>query len=398
MLGRKYETVNQSWARKEVNIARRMADGHARDRFRKDIAGLLGGRAEQAAFFTSARAGLLILLKSLREKNNKTVMLSALNCPVVSDAVKLSGMKPRYYDLANRDGEIDCSAIAAQAPDDCGIVIIPHLYGVPAASKHDLIHFNDKNITVIEDCAHSLGCTIDGDVVGTLGDYAIFSFNHDKPISLGGGGMVWSNSSLPEEVLMKSEQVIIDVSQEWKELCWFRRFLIMRRFCGVRSPKIGMKIQKLYGRFVKLLSVSDAGSGFPVGGFGELRAQLGSNIVERYESIKDVRNKTAAQLIHQLEMPIWGGSNSAATSAWIRLRVLLPSQQDADKCVALFRKHGLRVGRFNWPELPLDIVESDFPNASLWAKCGVDIPVHSALSSIDVDTLVLELNRINTAS
>ena len=25
MLGRKYETVNQSWARKEVNIARRMA-------------------------------------------------------------------------------------------------------------------------------------------------------------------------------------------------------------------------------------------------------------------------------------------------------------------------------------------------------------------------------------
>ena len=97
-------------------------------------------------------------------------------------------------------------------------------------------------------------------------------------------------------------------------------------------------------------------------------------------------------------MPIWGGSNSAATSAWIRLRVLLPSQQDADKCVALFRKHGLRVGRFNWPELPLDIVESDFPNASIWAKCGVDIPVHSALSSIDVDTLVLELNRINTAS
>jgi len=397
MLGQRYETVNQSWGRKDLILARKKSDNGKRGEFQKDIANLLGGGAAQAAFFSNARTGLHALLRSLHDKKNRTVMLCALNCPVVSDAVKNSGMKPHYFDLATKDGHIDCKAIAAQAPIDCGIVIITHLYGVPAASKRDFVHFVDKNITVIEDCAHSLGATIEGEVVGTLGDYSIFSFNYDKPISLGGGGMVWSNSVLPNSVVFESEQAILDTKEEWRELRWFRMFLAMKRFCGVMPPKIGGGLQKLYYYFTKSLGVADGGSGFPVSGLGGIRSQLGSDIIDCYEVIKEVRNQNAANLISQLELPIWGGSDTDVSPAWIRLRVLLPSQQVADGCIAKFRKEGLRVGRFNWPNLPSAIKESEFPNASLWAKRGVDLPVHSALSAADVDMLALKLNTINDA-
>jgi dTDP-4-amino-4,6-dideoxygalactose transaminase len=394
MLGHRYETVNQSWGWRELNKACRSSNDCSLDGFSKDIALLLGGRADQVALFASARAGLLTLLCSLQKKNKKTVMLCALNCPVVSDAVITSGMQPLYYDLADRTGELDCRAIAAQAPDDCGIVIIPHLYGVPAASKRDIACFREKKIIVIEDCAHALNATIEGDAVGTLGDYSIFSFNHDKPISLGGGGMVWSNTSLPAELATESKQSVITVIKEHRELNWFRVFLAVRRVCGVIHPKIGMKIQKLYNHFTELLGVSDAGSGFPVSGFGRLRAQLGTDVLECYEAVKIARNNTAAKLISLLKMPIWEGVAGTASPAWLRLRVVLPSQKDADQCVSLFRKHGLRVGRFNWPDLPPEVEESDFPNAFLWAKCGVDVPIHNALSEADVEILASELNAL----
>lgn len=394
MLGSKYETVSQSWGKSELLSARAEADSLEREQFQQNLADYLGGGASQVALFSSARVGLQSLLRSLHTEKIKTVMLSALNCPVVADAVTTSGMKPVYYDLATKNGDIDCRKIAAQIPDDCGIVIIPHLYGLPAVSKRDLAPLQEKNIIVIEDCAHSFGAAIEGSMVGTLGDYAIFSFNHDKPISLGGGGMVWSNKHLPPEVITESERFVINARKEWRELRWFRRFLAVRRICGVLPARVRMRLQKLYKICNKLFKVEDGGSGFPASGVGCIRARLGSRIVKRYESIKEARNQNAIDLIQQLKLPVWGRARDAVSPAWIRLRVLMPSQKEADGCVAVFREHGLRVGRFNWPDLPEEIEESKFPNASMWAKCGVDLPIHAAISTEDLDTLASSLNKV----
>jgi dTDP-4-amino-4,6-dideoxygalactose transaminase len=47
------------------------------------------------------------------------------------------------------------------------------------------------NLKVIEDCAHSLGATYKGRVVGTLGDASFFSFQAFKPLNTYGGGLAW---------------------------------------------------------------------------------------------------------------------------------------------------------------------------------------------------------------
>ena len=51
------------------------------------------------------------------------------------------------------------------------------------ARRHDL--------KVIEDCAHSLGATYKGRMVGTLGDASFFSFQAFKPLNTYGGGLAW---------------------------------------------------------------------------------------------------------------------------------------------------------------------------------------------------------------
>jgi len=47
------------------------------------------------------------------------------------------------------------------------------------------------NLKVIEDCAHSLGATYKGLMVGTLGDASFFSFQAFKPLNTYGGGLAW---------------------------------------------------------------------------------------------------------------------------------------------------------------------------------------------------------------
>jgi len=46
-------------------------------------------------------------------------------------------------------------------------------------------------LKVIEDCAHSLGATYKGRMVGTLGDASFFSFQAFKPLNTYGGGLAW---------------------------------------------------------------------------------------------------------------------------------------------------------------------------------------------------------------
>ncbi len=72
--------------------------------------------------------------------------------------------------------------------------IIPvHLYGHPVemprlmeiAKRHDLL--------VIEDCAESHGATCNGQMTGSFGDMACFSFYANKVITTGEGGMITTN-------------------------------------------------------------------------------------------------------------------------------------------------------------------------------------------------------------
>ena len=52
---------------------------------------------------------------------------------------------------------------------------------------------NKYNLKVIEDCAHALGATYQGESVGSLGDVAFFSTDHSKITSTFLGGMVTTN-------------------------------------------------------------------------------------------------------------------------------------------------------------------------------------------------------------
>ena len=74
-------------------------------------------------------------------------------------------------------------------------VIPVHILGHPCDLNPILDIARKYNLKVIEDATESLGAKYNDHVVGSMGDCACFSFNGNKLITTGGGGMIVSNDT-----------------------------------------------------------------------------------------------------------------------------------------------------------------------------------------------------------
>ncbi len=112
-------------------------------------------------------------------------------------AVEMTGAAPLLIDIDPLHYTMDPAALAAAlANPPAGLppiraVIVVHLYGQPA----DIIAIRDlcraHGIALIEDCAQAHGARQGGQIVGTFGDAATFSFYPTKNMgALGDGGAV----------------------------------------------------------------------------------------------------------------------------------------------------------------------------------------------------------------
>ncbi|MBU1219869.1 aminotransferase class I/II-fold pyridoxal phosphate-dependent enzyme [Myxococcota bacterium] len=105
---------------------------------------------------------------------------------------------PVFVDAESRTMNPDPEIILKEIDTNSNLkaVIGVHLYGIPMSETLEIARkCREKGIVFIEDATESLGAEIsdaDGHAfpLGTIGDYGCFSFNGNKIITCGGGGMV----------------------------------------------------------------------------------------------------------------------------------------------------------------------------------------------------------------
>lgn len=89
-----------------------------------------------------------------------------------------------------------------------------HTFGHPAKIDQIISLCSKYDIPVIEDAAESLGSTYKNQHTGTFGLFGTFSFNGNKTITTGGGGMIITN----DEILAKKAKHLTTtakVSHQW---------------------------------------------------------------------------------------------------------------------------------------------------------------------------------------
>ncbi len=158
------------------------------------------------SLFTSARGALYATLKSLDIGNGDEVILQAFTCSVIADAILATGAKPIYVDI-NPELTINVKDVKGKITENTKAIIAQHTFGIPADIPSLVKIIQDKDIKLIEDCAHVLGAEINGKKLGLLGDVAVFSFARDKAFSCTFGGMVITkDKTLGEKIRLYRKQ------------------------------------------------------------------------------------------------------------------------------------------------------------------------------------------------
>jgi dTDP-4-amino-4,6-dideoxygalactose transaminase len=143
-----------------------------------------------AVSVSSCTAGMHLVWFSRGLGPNDEVIMPAMTHVATAHAVALTGATPAFVDSESKTGNIDIAAIeAAITPRTRGIVVV-HYLGMPVDMPRVMEIARRHNLYVMEDCALSIGATVDGIHTGLHGDCGVFSFYPVKHITTAEGGMI----------------------------------------------------------------------------------------------------------------------------------------------------------------------------------------------------------------
>lgn len=346
----------------------------------------------------SGRAALQLALTAGGVKPGDEVILQAFTCIVVSNAVTATGAVPVYVDC-QEDYLIDTSQVEAAITSKTKAIVIQHTFGA-AAEVEKLVKLAHKhNLLVVEDCAHSLGGSVNGTLLGNFGDLAIFSFGSDKVISGVRGGMVIANQNRPDLGLvlkdLQSELPRFPVTKEIQHLLHPIFFYWGKKTYHLGIGKALLFAAKKMRLMNRIIDQTEKQGRVPVYFPAQLPATLAAlalNQIKHLDTWNQVRKDTAAWYAQALKnkksVQILGNQ-----TMWLRFPV-----QVADP--KAFRLAAVAQGVFlgDWYSTPIAPGDSNFqaahyhngscPQAESLGKGIINLPTDPSLTKEDLSRIV----------
>jgi perosamine synthetase len=149
---------------------------------------------KKAVSVQSGTAALHIALYELGIKEGDEVIVPALTFIATINPVIYMRAKPVFVDVDIATWNIDPVEIEKKITNKTKAIIPVHLYGNPCNMQQIMAIARKHKLFVIEDATESLGSRYKGRLTGTIGHLGCFSFNGNKTITTGGGGMVASDN------------------------------------------------------------------------------------------------------------------------------------------------------------------------------------------------------------
>ncbi len=175
------------------------------DRFEESIKTFT--KAPHALALCNATAGLHLALRVLGIGDGDKVLVSNFTFIASLAPVLYQKATPILIDCDSSwqmDLELLEEAIKKERPR---AIILTHLYGGMANMQEVVALAKKYGVHLIEDAAESLGSTFDGQHSGTFGDFGVYSFNGNKLLTTGGGGvLVGKDEKLMQEARKLSAQ------------------------------------------------------------------------------------------------------------------------------------------------------------------------------------------------
>lgn len=174
------------------------------DRFERAVADAVGSKYAVATSSGTAALHIALLVAGIQPDDE--VLVSTLTFIAPANATRYVGAWPVFVDADSAYWQIDPEKVKDFLETQCdwregalfnrqtrrrvrGVLPV-HILGHPVDLDPILELAQKYELTVIEDATESLGARYKNKSVGHLGDIACFSFNGNKLITTGGGGMI----------------------------------------------------------------------------------------------------------------------------------------------------------------------------------------------------------------
>jgi len=186
------------------------------DEFERRVTQFTG--AGYAVATVNGTAALQIALLMAGVKTGDEVLTQAISFVATCNAINYCGATPVFLDSSQKTLGLNPEALEAFLNENCEIrddgrtynrttgkriaACLPvHVFGHPTEIKRIKELCDRFRIILIEDAAEALGSHYDRQHVGTYGKLGILSFNGNKTITTGGGGMVLTNDNKLAETI-----------------------------------------------------------------------------------------------------------------------------------------------------------------------------------------------------
>lgn len=145
-------------------------------------------------------------------KPGDEVITVAAGFPTTVNPILQNGMVPVFVDVDIPTYNIDVSKIEQAVSEKTKAIMIAHTLGNPFNIEKVTEIAKQYNLWLIEDCCDALGSTYNNQYVGTFGDIATCSFYPAHHITMGEGGMVFTNNGQLKK--------IIESFRDWGRDCY----------------------------------------------------------------------------------------------------------------------------------------------------------------------------------
>ena len=170
-----------------------ISSGNVSDQFEKKFSKLFN--LKYCTAVNSGTSALHLALKCRKIGVGDEVIIPAQTFIATGMAVHLSGGKPIYSEIKEKDLCLDIEDIKKKTTKNTAGIIIVHMAGYISSDIDEIRDYCDKNnLFLIEDAAHTPGAEVNNVNSGNFGHIGCFSFYPTKILTSGEGGMLTTNS------------------------------------------------------------------------------------------------------------------------------------------------------------------------------------------------------------
>jgi perosamine synthetase len=240
-------------------LGNKVQQGPAIEEFYTKFAQWLG--ASHVVGTASGRSAFQLALEALGLEKGAEIIFPVFTFPVIPLVAKLLGYQPVFCDVDPRTYNSGPDDIEPKITDKTGAILATHLFGQPCPIRKVAELARQRNIRLLEDCAHACGVRVDGQSVGTFGDIGVFSFAEGKNMPcFGGGAIATSDGEIAQRASEMASQAALPTKNDITKHAfsiWLKWLLTRPSIFGV-SAYPALRLKLLLGQPLMDSAVGDA--------------------------------------------------------------------------------------------------------------------------------------------